>query len=325
MQRIITGFGFDCTTIVSHPRAMDESPQPAGADASLRSSLRGLLAKTRAARFVRRLLRWAGGRECPEKRLRRTRQAGGPSHNSLRTSPPVEVPEVAFRRNPVAHALLQRADVREPAVALALPDELPIHPDLEDPPRSRAAAPPTRAPRRRSRAAPAPSTPPGAASCSGCNRRSSPAGLSAIRSSIAAAPGRLEPEDIPRPHLAPVGARRAPPPARPPARSASGRARPRPPPASPGGGTTRCPDRIATVIGARKRIRRSTPSPPRNRPAPPDPSRSRKASSTTGKRHSSTSGSVSREFVMCECTPLVPGCPRPSDSTPAPVPPQTVS
>ena len=72
-------------------------------------------------------------------------------------------------------------------------------------------------------------------------------------------------------------------------------------------------------------MRRVTPSPPRNRPAPPEPSRMRNSSSTTGKRHSSTSGSVSRELVMCECTPDVPGCPLPSDSTPAPVPPQIVS
>ena len=88
---------------------------------------------------------------------------------------------------------------------------------------------------------------------------------------VPAAPRRLQPPDVPRPDLAPVGARQLL--DRPSARTIRVRpTAPGPPPASPGGGTTRCPARIATVIGARNRIRRTTPSPPRNRPAPPDPS-----------------------------------------------------
>ena len=42
------------------------------------------------------------------------------------------------------------------------------------------------------------------------------------------------------------------------------------------------------------------------RPAPPLPRRIANDSSRTGKRHSSTSGSVSRELVMCVCTALAP-------------------
>ena len=38
------------------------------------------------------------------------------------------------------------------------------------------------------------------------------------------------------------------------------------PPAMPYGGTLRWPDRVLTVIGSRKRIRRTAPSPPRHRP-----------------------------------------------------------
>ena len=37
-----------------------------------------------------------------------------------------------------------------------------------------------------------------------------------------------------------------------------------------------------------------------------------KSSSTTGKRVSSTSGSVRRELVMCVCTPLAPLKPGPA-------------
>src|SRR6266853_2957763 len=70
------------------------------------------------------------------------------------------------------------------------------------------------------------------------------------------------------------------------------------PPAMPYGATFRCPERIAAVIGSRKRTRRMTPFPPRQRPAPPLPLRISKLSRSTGKRHSSTSGSVRREFVM---------------------------
>ena len=42
----------------------------------------------------------------------------------------------------------------------------------------------------------------------------------------------------------------------------------------------------------------TAPSPPRQRPRPPEPRRISKLSSSTGKRHSSTSGSVSLELVM---------------------------
>ena len=78
------------------------------------------------------------------------------------------------------------------------------------------------------------------------------------------------------------------------------------PPARPNGRTRRRFASITAVIGSRKRTRRSPPSPPRWRPPPPLPRRIAYDSSRTGKRHSSTSGSVSREFVMCVCTTLVP-------------------
>ncbi len=45
---------------------------------------------------------------------------------------PVDVPEVAVGVDAVAHQLLQLLDVREAAVALALPDQLAVEPDLED-------------------------------------------------------------------------------------------------------------------------------------------------------------------------------------------------
>jgi hypothetical protein len=77
---------------------------------------------------------------------------------------------------------------------------------------------------------------------------------------------------------------------------------------------------MTAVIGSRKRTRRIAPSPPRCAPAPPLPGRIENASSRTGKRHSSTSGSVSRELVMCVCTTLAP-----SKSGPAPAPPAIVS
>ena len=57
-----------------------------------------------------------------------------------------------------------------------------------------------------------------------------------------------------------------------------------------------------------------------DRPAPPEPRRISKRSTSTGKRHSRTSGSVSREFVMWVWTASVP-----SKSGPAPEPPQIVS
>ena len=66
--------------------------------------------------------------------------------------------------------------------------------------------------------------------------------------------------------------------------------------------------------GARRRRRRDAGR------APPLPRRIANASSRTGKRHSSTSGSVSRELVMCVCTALAP-----SKSGPAPAPPAIVS
>ena len=50
-----------------------------------------------------------------------------------------------------------------------------------------------------------------------------------------------------------------------------------------------------------------------------------KSSSSTGKRNSSTSGSVSRELVMWVWTPDVPAKPRPSFMRPAGEPEQIVS
>ncbi len=73
----------------------------------------------------------------------------------------------------------------------------------------------------------------------------------------------------------------------------------------------RWPERIAAVIASRKRMRRTTPSPPRCRPAPPLPRRMRNSSTSTGKRNSSTSGSVRRELVMWVCTASVPSKSRP--------------
>jgi len=89
------------------------------------------------------------------------------------------------------------------------------------------------------------------------------------------------------------------------------------PPSTPNGATTRWLASITAVIGARKRTRRSPPSPPRLRPAPPVPRRIRNASTRTGKRHSRTSGSVSRELVMCVCTTLAPSKPGPAPAPPA--------
>ena len=78
---------------------------------------------------------------------------------------------------------------------------------------------------------------------------------------------------------------------------------------------------ITAVIGSRKRTRRIAPSPPRCAPCAAAAARgSRMLSSRTGKRHSSTSGSVRRELVMCVCTTLAP-----SKSGPAPEPPEIVS
>src|SRR5690606_38144092 len=92
------------------------------------------------------------------------------------------------------------------------------------------------------------------------------------------------------------------------------------PPAIPYGGTRRCWDRVETVMGSRKRIRRTAPSPPGHRPAPPLPVRTANSSRRTGSRHSSTSGSVRRELVMWVCTTEAPGKP-----SPAPDPEATVS
>src|SRR5574337_448564 len=74
------------------------------------------------------------------------------------------------------------------------------------------------------------------------------------------------------------------------------------PPIAPGLGTARWPERIATRIGFKKRMRLRVPSPAFHRPLPPEPRRIAKSSSTTGKRLSSTSGSVRREFVIWVCT-----------------------
>ena len=76
------------------------------------------------------------------------------------------------------------------------------------------------------------------------------------------------------------------------------------PPAMPNGGTRRWLASTTAVIASRKRMRRREPSPPRCLPSPPLPCRMPKDSSRTGKRHSSTSGSVRRELVMWVCTTL---------------------
>ena len=78
-------------------------------------------------------------------------------------------------------------------------------------------------------------------------------------------------------------------------------------------------------IVSRKRMVRSVPPPELYCPLPPEPRRMWKSSSTTGKRNSSTSGSVSRELVMWLCTPSAPLKPVPSLSTPAGPPAQIVS
>jgi len=54
------------------------------------------------------------------------------------------------------------------------------------------------------------------------------------------------------------------------------------PPAMPNAGIRRCPVSVVTVIGSRKRIRRTPPWPPRQRPAPPLPGLIRYDSSRTG-------------------------------------------
>ena len=70
---------------------------------------------------------------------------------------------------------------------------------------------------------------------------------------------------------------------------------------------------------------RLVPSPARHAPLPPEPSRMWKSSSSTGKRSSRISGSVSRELVMWVWTPEVPAKPRPSLIRPAGEPEQIVS
>ena len=77
---------------------------------------------------------------------------------------------------------------------------------------------------------------------------------------------------------------------------------------------------ITAVIGSRNRTFRVVPLPPCHLPVPPLPGRMAKLSSSTGKRCSSTSGSVRRELVISVCTPEVP-----SNPGPAPDPPQIVS
>src|SRR3989338_6856069 len=68
------------------------------------------------------------------------------------------------------------------------------------------------------------------------------------------------------------------------------------PPAMPKAGFRRPLDKMLAVIASRKRTRRTPPSPPAQRPAPPDPRWISELSSTTGKRNSSTSGSVRGEL-----------------------------
>ena len=120
--------------------------------------------------------------------------------------------------------------------------------------------------------------------------------------------------------------RPAPRPPRPPARSASARAPPGPPPSSPGGGTTRCPARIATVM------RRKEPDAPRHPVAaaePPLPARALAGSRTRrAPPDSATPAPPGRSAASWSCANAPrssPAYPDPSDSTPAPVPPQTVS
>ena len=84
--------------------------------------------------------------------------------------------------------------------------------------------------------------------------------------------------------------------------------------------TRRAPESMAAVMSSRKRMRRMAPLPPCHWPAPPLPARMACSSSRTGNRHSSTSGSVSRELVMCTCTASQPWKP-----APAPLPPEMVS
>ena len=57
---------------------------------------------------------------------------------------------------------------------------------------------------------------------------------------------------------------------------------------------------------------RRVPSPAFHLPLPPEPLRMWKSSSTTGKRNSRISGSVSRVLVMWVCTASVPGKPGPA-------------
>ena len=54
------------------------------------------------------------------------------------------------------------------------------------------------------------------------------------------------------------------------------------PPSSPNGATLRREETMTAVIGSRKRMRRTAPSPPRQRPSPPEPRRIAKRSSRTG-------------------------------------------
>ena len=71
-------------------------------------------------------------------------------------------------------------------------------------------------------------------------------------------------------------------------------------------------ERMAQSMRSRNLRVRETPSPAFQRPRPPEPRRMWKSSSTTGKRASSTSGSVSRELVMCTCTASAPSNPGPA-------------
>src|SRR5215831_3384111 len=57
---------------------------------------------------------------------------------------------------------------------------------------------------------------------------------------------------------------------------------PGPPPAMPNAGTLRWPASVVTIIGSRNLIRRTPPSPPRQRPLPPLPLRIAYDSSRTG-------------------------------------------
>src|SRR5471032_2689362 len=88
-------------------------------------------------------------------------------------------------------------------------------------------------------------------------------------------------------------------------------------PCTPNGAMRRWPARMLAVIAARKRMRRSAPSPPRCAPLPPLPLRIAWVSTSTGKRHSSTSGSVMRELVIWVCTAAVPSKPGPGPEPPA--------